>query len=236
MKTMSMSSSKIVAAVLAFELLASCPLHAGSLWREGITDERGMCADKRARVVGDVITIVVQETASVNNTLNLTTNKETKGNDGLASNLINTFISAVPNVLIGRKNNASNLYNVGYSGTNKIILPSIPTLSGTGSNSFTGGGSIQNSQTISARVAVQVIDVLPNGNLVVEGVREITFSKERQYASLHGIIRPYDVRPDNTVDSTNVANAQISIVSEGTLTDSQKKGWLKKINDKISPF
>jgi len=83
---------------------------------------------------------------------------------------------------------------------------------------------------------VQVIDVLPNGNLVIEGLREISFSKEKQYAELHGIVRPYDVQSDNTVDSTNIAAAQIDIVSEGTLTDAQKKGWLLKLNDKMNPF
>ena len=91
-------------------------------------------------------------------------------------------------------------------------------------------------QTITARSAVQVIDVLPNGNLVVEGTREISFSKERQFVSLHGIIRPYDIQPDNTVASSNVADAQIQVISEGELTDAQKKGWLLRLNDKINPF
>jgi len=80
------------------------------------------------------------------------------------------------------------------------------------------------------------MDVLPNGNLVIEGLREISFSQERQFASLHGIVRPYDIQPDNTVDSTNIAGAQVQIVSEGTLTDAQKKGWLLKLNDKTNPF
>jgi flagellar L-ring protein precursor FlgH len=105
-----------------------------------------------------------------------------------------------------------------------------------GTNTFTGGGTITNSQTITASAAVQVIDVLPNGNLVIEGLREVTFSKERQFLALHGIVRPYDIQPNNTIASANIAGAQIQIVSEGALTESQKKGWLLKLNDKINPF
>jgi len=200
---------------------------AGSLWREGYTEERGMFADKRAKRVGDIVTIVVAETASLNNTLNLKTNKESKaGVDGFVSNLLNQIITGLPNTLLGRL----------QKNTNSIVIPSLPTLPVSGANSYDGGGEINNKQTIGARSAVQVIDVLPNGNLVVEGTREISYSKERQFVSLHGIIRPYDILPDNTVLSSNVADAQIQVVSEGTLTDAQKKGWLLRINDKINPF
>lgn len=224
-----MSFSRLAITVVTLALMAGSA-QAGSLWREGITDERGMCADKRARIVGDILTIVVQETASVSNVLNLTTNKESKaGVEGLASSVINQFITGIPNAIINKKNALS-------TGSNGIVIPSLPSLPVSGANSFTGGGTTQNTQTITARVAVQVIDVLPNGNLVVEGLREVTFSKERQFASLRGIVRVHDIQPDNTVASGNVANAQVSIVSEGTLTESQKKGWLLKFNDKISPF
>jgi flagellar L-ring protein precursor FlgH len=200
---------------------------AGSLWREGYTEERGMFADKRAKRIGDIVTIVVVETASLNNTLSLKTNKESKaGIDGFVSNLINQFITGIPNTLLGRL----------QKNTNSVVVPSLPSLPVSGANSYDGGGEIDNKQTITARSAVQVIDVLPNGNLVVEGTREISYSKERQFVSLHGIIRPYDIQPDNTVLSSNVADAKIQVVSEGTLTDAQKKGWLLRINDKINPF
>jgi flagellar L-ring protein precursor FlgH len=223
--------SKLAIAALGFGLAAGFA-HAGSLWRYGVTDERGMCADKRAKCIGDIVTIVVSETAALNNTLNLTTNKtSTAGVEGLASSILNQFITGIPNAIINRKN-----AHLTTTGTNPIVVPSLPTLPVSGANTYTGGGTIQNSQTITAQIAVQVIDVLPNGNLVVEGLREISFSKERQFASLRGTIRPYDVQPDNTVASANVANAHVEVVSEGTLTDAQKKGWLLKFNDKINPF
>ena len=210
---------------------ATSVTHAGSLWRDGVTDERGMFSDKRAKRVGDILTVVVNENVGMTNALNLTTNKTNSsqnqtGIEGIASNLVNQFVCNLPGMLGKRFHGAPG----------SSITPTIPTLSVNGTNAFTGGGTITNNQTITARAAVQVIDVLPNGNLVIEGLREISFSKERQFASLHGIVRQYDIQPDNTIDSTNIAAAQIQIVSEGTLTDAQKKGWLLKLNDKINPF
>ena len=224
--------SRLQTALLTLTLLSAGWLHAGSLWREGVTDERGIFADKRARVVGDILTVVVDESVGMSNSLNLKTNKESKsGVEGFASNLLNQFINGVPNMLIRRHNQ-----DAAVSGSNAIVIPSVPSLPVSGANSFNGGGTIQNNQTFSGKIAVQVTDVLPNGNLIVEGLREVSFSKERQVASLRGTVRPYDIQPNNVVLSSNIMNAEIQIVSEGPLTDAQKKGWLLKINDKISPF
>jgi flagellar L-ring protein FlgH len=211
--------------------IASCPGQAGSLWKEGVTDERGMFADKRARRVGDIVTIVVQETSTLSNNLRLKTDKTSNsGPEGVASNLLNQFMGNLPSKIFG-KQIQENLPK-DYS----ITLPTAPSLPVSGSNDYTGGGEVKNSQTIATRCAVQIIDVLPNGNLVLEGIRQVSFSKERQFASLRGVIRPYDIQPDNTVISSNVADARIDIVAEGVLTDAQKKGWLLRLNDKLNPF
>jgi flagellar L-ring protein precursor FlgH len=205
--------------------------HAGSLWKDGVTDERGMFADKRAKRVGDILTVVVSETASLSNSLRLKTDKESKqGVAGAASNLLNQFLGNLPSALLKNKS-----VNKAVT-SNNVIIPDVPTLPVTGANDYTGGGEIKNQQTIATRAAVQVIDVLPNGNLVIEGIREVSFSKEKQFASLRGIVRPYDILPDNTVISSNIADARLNIVSEGALTDAQRKGWLLRINDKINPF
>jgi len=87
-----------------------------------------------------------------------------------------------------------------------------------------------------ARVAVRVIDVLPNHNLVIEGKRETSFSKEKQTVVLHGVVRAEDVSYDNTVMSYNVADATIKIDGKGTVSDSQNKGWFTRILDKVNPF
>ena len=81
---------------LVFAALAASSI-AGSLWREGITDERGMFADKRAKRVGDIVTIVVQETASVSNSVRLKTDKDAKSSViGAASNVLNQFLGNIP--------------------------------------------------------------------------------------------------------------------------------------------
>ena len=211
-------------------LLASLSsLHAGSLWRDGITDERGMFADKRAKRVGDIVTIVVQETASVSNSVRLKTDKEAKSSIiGAASSVLNQFLGNLPNHALPKE--------VQKNLPPGVTLPTVPAQVVNGSNDYNGGGDIKNTQTISTRCAVQVIDTLPNGNLVLEGIRQVSFSKERQFASFRGIVRAYDIGADNTVLSSNVADARIEIVSEGTLTESQKKGWLLRLNDKINPF
>ena len=226
MKAKSRFTSKPLT-LLAACLACATPAPAGSLWKEGITDERGMFADKRAKRIGDIVTIVVQETVSMSDSLRLKTDKAAKGIAGTATNLINQFIQYPAELLKGKYANQL---------PKDFKVPNIDNVSAAGSNEYTGGGEIKNSQTIATRCAVQVIDTLPNGNLVVEGIREISFSKERQFASLRGIIRTYDVQADNTVLSSNVADARIEIVSEGTLTEAQKKGWLLKLNDRINPF
>ena len=213
-------SDRAALAVLCICLITAPAVRAGSLWKEGVTDERGMFADKRAKRVGDILTIIVQETASVANSETLKTSKASKsGVANLADTIVQQFIGKLPGKV-----------------PKNAVDPKTLNLSSTGSNDYTGGGEVKNSQTIATRAAVQVIDVLPNGNLVVEGLREISFSKERQFASLRGLVRAYDIQPDNTVLSSNIADARIEIISEGTLTDAQKKGWLLRLNDKINPF
>jgi flagellar L-ring protein precursor FlgH len=99
-----------------------------------------------------------------------------------------------------------------------------------------GSGAINNSQTIVAQVAVKVIDVLPNKSLVIEGKRDTSFGGEHQTIILHGIVRSEDVTAANTVLSYNIADATISIVGEGSVTDSTKKGWFTRIVGKLNPF
>jgi flagellar L-ring protein FlgH len=112
----------------------------------------------------------------------------------------------------------------------------LPASSASGKSTYSGGGSVNNSQSLSARAAVLVTDVLPNGNLVIEGARMVTFSGETQYVVLHGLVRADDISAANTILSSNVADARVEFISEGTLTDAQKRGWLSKLYEKLRPF
>jgi flagellar L-ring protein precursor FlgH len=220
--------------VTAAVLLSASAAFAGSLWTEGKTDERGMFSDKLARRVGDIVTVVIDENTSANNSLKLTTSRTASAGAGTnpLTYLINQFVTALPSSILGKNKAMAAVQKAGVPGSTVTA----PTVDVAGSSDYTGGGTITNTQTVSSRAAVTVVDVLPNGNLIIEGVRMVRFSGETQYASLRGVIRPTDVLKDNTVVSTNIADAQVEFVSEGSLSEAQKKGWLLRLSNKVSPF
>ncbi len=184
---------------------------ADSLWRDEVS--KPMFADKRGTAVGDILTIIVQENNSASKDNNTKTSKQSGMDASIASFLYSP--------------GASSLLTKGGQ---------MPALKYSSKNDFTGGGSVNNSENIIARIAVRVVDVLPNRNLVVEGSRDTAFSGEQQTIILRGVVRPDDVAANNTVYSYNVADATIKFVSKGSITDSQKKGWFNRVWDKISPF
>lgn len=194
-------------ALAAFTLTAP----AQSLWRDDVS--RPMFADKRAAAVGDILTILVQENTTATKKNNTTTGKEASMDAA-----ITTFLYSPA---------ASGLLTKG--GT-------MPALKYNSKNNFTGGGSVDNAQKILTSVAVKVIDVLPNKNLVIEGRRETSFSGEKQTIVLHGIVRSEDVAANNTVYSYNIADAKVEIIGRGALTDNQRRGWFTRIWDKLNPF
>lgn len=184
---------------------------ADSLWTSPASSERSMFADRKASRVGDILTIIVAETNATQSSQSKQTNK-----DGSLDASVSSFL--FPGSRLGTHNGA------------------LPSTSLSAGSSFSGGGQVANSQSLSARAAVLVSDVLPNGNLAIEGVRVVTFSGETQYIVLHGIVRPDDITNANTIASTNIAGSRIEFISEGSLTDAQKKSWLLKLADKLRPF
>ena len=120
-----------------------------------------------------------------------------------------------------------------FAGRSKGNLPAMSYNSDT---EFNGGGAINNAETITAQMAVRVVDVLPNGNMVVEGTLRTSFSGEKQDAVLRGTVRPDDIAANNTLFSYNIAGATIQFISKGTITDNQRKGWFTTIWDKVNPF
>ena len=199
-----------VLAAFAFLFFAT-PLPGDSLWNEDVS--KPMCADKRAGRVGDILTILVQESTTATKANTTKTSKQSNVDAAIASFLYSPA--------------ASGLLTKG--GT-------LPALKLSNKSSFAGDGSINNSQRIIASVAVRVVDVLPNKNLILEGTRESAFSGEQQTITLRGTIRADDIMANNTVYSYNVADATIKFVSKGTITDSQRAGWFHQVWNKISPF
>lgn len=189
-------------------LLLVSPLAADSLWLAASNDEAGLYADHRAGRVGDIVTVVVSESSSMVDSITLTTSKDSS----IAQDLQRLIF---PEVLR-------------YDGET-------PSTNFTIDNSHSGSGARNSSQRLTARITVQVIDVLPNGNLVLEGVRRLRYGGETYYMLTNGICRSVDVAPDNTVASSSLADARIEIIAEGTLTESQRKGWLTRWADRFSP-
>lgn len=202
------ASSLICSGLLALAIPAIA--ESGSLWPAG---GRAMFADSRASRVGDILTVVVAEVATATSAQTKSSTRESSLEDA-----INQFIFSA--ATSGRLTSGGEL----------------PASSAKGKSSYTGGGQINNSQSLTARAAVLVTDVLPNGNLVIEGARQVSFSGETQYVVLHGIVRADDINVGNTVFSSNIADARVEFLSEGNLTDAQKRGWLSKLYEKLRPF
>lgn len=109
------------------------------------------------------------------------------------------------------------------------LLQQIGVLSMTGSQSMAGSGSSTRSDTLTAEIAVTVKQVLPNGNLMVEGTRKIGMNKETETITLTGVIRQQDIGTDNTVPSDLVADAQIAYGGKGPVGDKQREGLIAKL-------
>jgi len=102
---------------------------------------------------------------------------------------------------------------------------------------FKGEADSAQSNSLSGSVTVTVVDVLANGNLVVQGEKWIHINQGEEYIRLRGIVRSSDINPDNTVSSERVANAQIQYSGEGSLANANEQGWLAKFfNSPWMPF
>lgn len=207
------SKSACLGALLAIVAAAPAAADSSSLWVSSRGREANMFSDRRARHLGDILTVIVQESASVQASRRTKTDRASS-----VDNAVTSFLFAPPASNFGTLNGA------------------LPSSKWGGSNSFDGGGEINNRQTVTARAAVTVVDVLPNGNLVIEGARYVAYAGEKQHAVLRGIVRPDDIQSGNTVLSSSIADARVEFLSDGAITAAQKKGWFTRVFDTINPF
>ena len=189
------------------------PLAAQSLWLAAGSRELSLTSDPKASRVGDIITIIIAESTSLSSSSNKTTNTSEA-----AQGAVTQFL--FPPAVSGFGTNGGQLPGFGWGGK----------------SDYSGGGNVNNSQVVTGRAAMLIADVLPNGNLVLEGARRVSFSGETQHVVLRGIVRPADVSPVNTVLSTNIAEARLEFLSEGELSSAQKRGWLSKLYQTFRPF
>lgn len=204
-------SNRFIYATAALVLLT--PVQSSSLWLKKVHNEKGMFADKRASMRGDIVTVLVNE--SFNSTNSVSTENE---KDSTINNTINRWLFSPSASRFGTHNGE------------------LPATDIQGSSEYESTGTLSANQSLRDRFSVLVIDRLPNGNLVLEGTRMITTSGQSQFVVLRGIVRAMDIREDNTINSSAIADARIEYISEGALTDAQRKGWLQKVNELVTPF
>jgi flagellar L-ring protein precursor FlgH len=187
----------------------SRPATRGSLWPAD--DHVFFFADHKALRVGDSVTVAIVENAKANNTADTDLTRTSAIKAGL-----NDFF---------HQKKFLGLFKLG----DDLITSS-------SDNSFKGAGSTTRQGQLTATITAIVKEVLPNGNLVIQGTRSVAVNHEEQYITITGVVRPEDINRDNVVLSSQVADANISIGGVGVVADKQRGGWGTWIFDLIWPF
>lgn len=185
----------------------------GSLW-PGENSRNSLFADNKARYVNDIVTIIVDESSSGQNKASTNTSRDTKTQAGISA-------------LLG--------YDTNILKENPGMGPSI-SIGGSTASTLKGTGDTSRGGTLQARITAKVVQVLDNGNLLLEGRRQLTLNEEDQYIVITGIVRQEDISVDNLVSSSQIADARIVYTGAGVLHDKQRPGWLTRILDWGWPF
>ena len=179
---------------------------AQSLWKPD-GPNANLIADTVARRPGDLLTIIISESQKVNDKQNVKLEKDSSLDSALTS-----------------FNIKPNMFNT------------LPDAKQSSSREFEGKADYKKEGTFEARITVTVVDVMPNGNLVLKGRRNIFMDDEEKTIQITGVVRALDVSSDNTVESARVAEARISYDGKGELSRTTEKGWLDRALDFIWPF
>lgn len=176
--------------------------------------------DMKARRIGDTITITLSEKTS-------------------ASKSVKTDSSRTQETTVTNPTLYGSTPQFNAIGLIPLASNSGNTLEGSlsSSHAFTGSGKSDQSNSLTGDITVTVADVLPNGNLIVRGEKRLNFNDGNEYIKISGIVRPYDIGPDNTVLSTKLADATIVYNGDGSLAEANKMGWLARFFiGALSPF
>ncbi len=190
----------------------------GSIYKPGF-DIR-LFEDLKARRVGDILTVVLNEAT---NATKAATTDVAKSSTSTITNP--TILGASPEFSLPKFTPLTATQDLNLD----TSLSSDHTLA--------GDGSAGQSNALTGNITVSVVEVLPNGNLIIRGEKRVTINNGVEYIQLSGIVRPIDVLPNNSVQSSQVADATINYTGEGSIADSNKNGWLARFfNSPFMPF
>ena len=190
----------------------------GSLYtRQGTS----LFADKKDLQIGDILQVDISEslTNDSSNSRSLSKSNSNALGGGVFSAADGVTQRAGTAKLMGRVNNA---LGVGFNSTS--------------SSAFNGSVSTSNDEAFETVISVVITDIYQNGNYFIEGSKELLINKQKQAIQLSGVIRPYDISPENTVNSSQIANLKVLYKKAGDEQDTLEKSWGTKILETIWPF
>ncbi len=199
-------SLKVVLGVVFFVLSVTACSQAGSIWARRDKNMKDLYADDTARKIGDVLTIKITEDSKVDNKAKRDLKKE--------ADKSTTFDGKV-----------GNFADLGEFG-----------LGASSSNELKSKADYKDERSFEDRITVTVVDIQPNGNLVVMGNRNRNIGGDTQIIEVSGIVRPSDIIFDNTVKSEQVADFRIVSRNAGVSEPYTRPGWLGRIFDIVWPF
>ena len=189
----------------------------GSLFAASETDT--LFEDSRARRVGDIVVVKLVENTKAQNKAETSSNKKSSNDYQVAAMFNRGHAGFIPFMPIGPQPS--------------VGLPILDTDSASGINST---GKTKRENYVTTSLATRVLRVLPGGLMEIEGAREIRVNEETEYMVVRGMIRSKDVSADNSVLSTQIADASIEYYGKGVLADKQKPGWFTRLMDNVWPF
>jgi len=192
-------------------LMLSNDIQADSIWKKRITLNTNLFNDNRARGIGDIVTVQISESTEI-------TGKEDSSADSKNSHSANIDTT---NFLTKTLGNTS-----GY----------LPNFKADTSHSFSGKGAYESNRNINLELTAVVTEILANGNLIIEGNRDVSINGEKYNIKVSGIVRPIDISIDNIIQSSSIANANITLEGKGFLTRAGKRGWWNRIQEVVWPF
>ena len=183
----------------------------GSIYTEA---QSGYLEDTRALRVGDIVLVRINEKADAEGGATTNLSKETNRSAG-----VDALLGLVPAI------------QKAYPNIDPKELMAMAS-----SYDFAGEGKTQRAGSLKGVIGVKVKQELPNGDLFVEGTKVVMINYEEQHLYISGVIRSPDIAPDNSIDSSLIADARVEFTGRGDIDDQVERGWLTKFLDAVNPF